>query len=131
MPARILVLEDSQEIRDLLREVLETEGGYSVTTATYKPHLSGEVKQIRPDLILSDYRFGDEPKGLEVLHELEQDHETAGIPFIICSAALKELQGMEGDLASKGIDILYKPFDIDQLLNIVARKLGEKDTEKV
>jgi CheY-like chemotaxis protein len=125
MPGNILVLNDSQEILELLREILQGEGGYKVTTSTYKAETVDEIKQLKPDLIVSDYRFGDEAAGMELLQKLQLDREASRIPVIICSAALKELKEMEGHLKAKGIDILYKPFDIDELLRLVSHKFGK------
>ena len=67
---------------------------------------------------------------MELLQKLQLDRTTAGIPLIICSAARQELRDMEGYLASKDIDVLYKPFDIDELLNMVSHKFGKKYGEE-
>jgi CheY-like chemotaxis protein len=125
VPEHILVLNDSQEILELLREILEGEGGYKVTVSGYKEESVDEIKELKPDLIISDYKFGDEAAGMELLQKLQLDRETSRIPVIICSAALKELKEMEGHLKAKGIDILYKPFDIDELLRLVSHKFGK------
>jgi hypothetical protein len=56
------------------------------------------------------------------------NRETADIPIIVCSGAIKELKEMEGYLVSKNIGVLYKPFDIDDLLNLVQTKLENPDS---
>ena len=45
------------------------------------------------------------------------------IPVILCTAALGDVREQESGLQDKGIPILYKPFDIDELLTIVKRYL--------
>jgi hypothetical protein len=53
------------------------------------------------------------------------DRDTANIPVIICSAAIKDLKEMEGYLTAKGVGVLYKPFDVDDLIRLVNLKLEE------
>ena len=65
--------------------------------------------------------------GLEQLAPLHRiDRETAGIPVIVCSGAIKELKEIEGYLMQKNVGVLYKPFDIDELLRLVEKKLNEE-----
>jgi DNA-binding NtrC family response regulator len=91
-----------------------------------KPHMLDEVKATAPDLVISDHVFGEEKLGWQLVQRLKMDRETAEIPVIVCSAALKDLREMEGFLTEKNIGILYKPFDIDELLKLVERKLDER-----
>jgi hypothetical protein len=46
----------------------------------------------------------------------------------VCSGAIKELKEIEGYLAQKNVGVLYKPFDIDELLRLVDTKLNEGGT---
>ncbi len=112
---RILVVNDTQEILDLFREILE-EDGYEVFLYSYAFHDLAEVKRIKPDLIILDYLIGGEQYGWQMLQKLKMDRQTATIPVIICTAARRELADMEGHLKAKGVSIVLKPFDIDDLL---------------
>jgi CheY-like chemotaxis protein len=127
LPKHILVVNDTQEILQLFRAILEEEGGYRVTLTSVKPQMLEMVKEIRPDLIISDHVFGDEKVGWQFIQRLKMDRETANIPLIVCSGAVKELREMEGYLTSKDIGVLYKPFDVDELLLMVASKLTLED----
>jgi CheY-like chemotaxis protein len=126
-PKHILVVNDTQEILELFRAILEEEGGYKVTLTSIKPQMLDMVKDIKPDLIISDHVFGDEKVGWQFIQRIKMDRETAGIPLIVCSGAIKELREMEGYLTSKDIGVLYKPFDVDELLLLVATKLETHD----
>ena len=84
------------------------------------------VKEIKPDLIISDHVFGEEKMGWQFIQRLKMDRETADIPLIVCSGAIKELKEMEGYLMSKDIGVLYKPFDVDELINLVEAKLSAR-----
>jgi len=125
MPKKIMVINDTQEILELFREILQSEGGYDVDLCSYEPQMLDHVKEISPDLIISDHVFGEEKVGWQFVQRLKMDRETAGIPVIVCSGAVKELKEMEGYLAQKNVGVLYKPFDIDELLRLVNTKLGE------
>lgn len=130
-PKHILVVNDTQEILELFRAILEEEGGYKVTLTSIKPQMLDMVKEIKPDLIISDHVFGDEKVGWQFIQRLKMDRETANIPLIVCSGAIKELREMEGYLTSKDIGVLYKPFDVDELLLLVASKLELQDKNSI
>ena len=110
----VLVINDSVEILDLLRDVLEEEG-YRVSLALSVLDLA-EIRRIAPDLIVLDFAFGSEHLGLELLQKLRLDRVTAPIPVVVCSAALEAIRQMEGHLLGKGTGLVLKPFDVDELL---------------
>jgi DNA-binding response OmpR family regulator len=120
-----MVINDTQEILELFREILQGEAGYEVHLFSFEPQMLDHVKDIKPDLIISDHVFGEEKIGWQFIQRLKMDRDTANIPVIVCSGAIKELKEMEGYLTQKNIGVLYKPFDIDELLDIVALKLRE------
>jgi CheY-like chemotaxis protein len=123
--ARIIVINDTQEILELFRAILEEEMGHEVILDSYKPHMLEVIKEVLPDLIISDHVFGEEKIGFQLLQRLKMDRTTARIPTIICSAAVKDLKEIEGYLTSKNVGVLYKPFEVDDLISLVNRKLAE------
>jgi DNA-binding response OmpR family regulator len=50
---------------------------------------------------------------------------TAGIPVIVCTAATREVREIEGYLTAHDIQVVPKPFDIDDLLSAVKRALND------
>ena len=115
MAKRIMVIDDSKEILDLIEMIL-TEEGYDTALYSFGIHDLIEVKRISPDLIILDYLIGQEEGGWNLLQQLKLDRDTAGIPVIICSAAAKQLREMDSWLDEKGVGVVYKPFDINDLL---------------
>ena len=115
MPTRILVVNDTQEILELFRILLETEG-YEVILAGVPIQQIADVEQINPDLIILDFIFGDQTSGWQMLQMLKMQRSTASIPVIVCTAALNMVREQEGYLVSQGIHVVFKPFDIDHLL---------------
>lgn len=123
--ARILVVNDTQEILELFRMLLEEEEGHEVILSGFPFQQISDVEKIKPDLIILDFVFGDRKSGWQMLQMLKMQRSTANIPVIVCTAALDMVREQEGYLVSQGIHVIYKPFEIDQLVNNV-RELLEK-----
>jgi len=122
VPTRILVVNDTQEILELFRILLETEG-YEVILAGFPIQQIADVEQINPDLIILDFIFGDQTSGWQMLQMLKMQRSTASIPVIVCTAALNMVREQEGYLVSQGVHVIFKPFDIDHLLANIKHSL--------
>ena len=120
-PPHVLVVDDEPAILDVLREALE-EDGYAVTTAT-EPPTTDEVARLRPDLVVLDHRLKAAESGWDVARRLEADPVTAPIPILLLTAAVVEAQHLTEELAARGIGLVLKPFDLDDLLPAVSRAL--------
>ncbi len=115
MATRILVVNDTQEILELFRMLLEEEG-YEVVLSGFPIQQMSDIEQIHPDLIILDLVFGDQRSGWQMLQMLKMKRSTASIPVIVCTAALGMVREQEGYLVSQGVHVVFKPFDIDHLL---------------
>jgi two-component system phosphate regulon response regulator PhoB len=137
MPAaKITIIEDEEDIRQLVRYNLEKEG-YLVSS-----HESGEVglssiKSDPPDLVLLDLMLPG-IDGMEVCRRLKKDAATRDIPVIILSAKGEEADIVAG-LEQGADDYLSKPFSpkillarIHTILRRVTQPLpGEDDVIQV
>ncbi len=120
----ILVVNDTQEILDLMQELLEEEG-YRVTTSLARLDLA-KIKQIAPDIIVQDLLFeGNQETGWKMLHLMRLDPELARIPLILCTAATRTVNDpeMAEQLDRLGIRVVLKPFNIEELLTALAETL--------
>ncbi len=122
-PARILVVDDLAEIRDLLQVYLEDEG-YQVLTAGNGEEALAAVAAHPPDLILLDIMMPG-TDGYEVCRRLKSNEKTAFIPIVMLTA----LQDLEHRL--QGIELgtdeyLTKPFRRLELLTRVRSLLRVK-----
>lgn len=124
MPARIMVINDNQEILDSFRYLLEEEG-YVVVLAAFAPREIEEVERVQPDLIVLDLVFGQEKLGWQLLQKLKMHRSTATIPVIICTAATRDVRDIEGYLRAHQVGVVGKPFDIDDFLGAVAQGLSK------
>lgn len=117
-PRHLLAVNDSWDILDLYRVLLEREG-YRVSLRVAPP--LAEIKRVAPDLIVLDFAFGAEHLGLEVLQGLRMDRDTAATPVVVCSPALEAIRQMETHLLDQGTGLLLKPFAADDLLAEIDR----------
>ena len=120
----IMVVNDSMEFLQLMQELLSDEG-YHVTIVETGGGTRAAIKQLRPDLIILDVRLPD-MSGFEVLNLLRLDPETEVIPVLLCTAAVRDVQAQEAVLRERGVPVLFKPFDLDDLLEAVRNILGQR-----
>jgi DNA-binding response OmpR family regulator len=123
-PHHILVVNDTPEILELFRELLEGDG-YRVSLYSYAFRDLEEVKRVEPDLMILDFIIGGENHGWQLLQKLKMDRATATLPVIVCTGAISVVRDLEGHLREKGVTIVLKPFDIDELLTEVGIRLQE------
>ena len=121
MAKLILIVEDEPRNLTLLRDLLQV-SGYKTIEATDGKQGVELAKSKKPDLILMDVQM---PKmdGLEATRILKADTTTGNIPILaLTSYAMK---GDEERILQAGCDgYLAKPFDIQELLKIVAEYLS-------
>jgi two-component system response regulator VicR len=120
---RILVIEDEPDILELYRLLLETEGYEVYSSNTAYTDLI-EVERIRPHLIILDLMMGLKQEGWQFFNLVRQDAATSAIPLILCTAAEHELKEKVDELNMPFVDIVFKPFDVDELLQVVQRMLS-------
>lgn len=124
----ILCVNDTQEVLDLLRELLEDEG-YRVTTAMEMFDLD-RVRELAPDVIVQDLLFEQtQDRGWKFLTLVRLDPELSRIPLILCTAAVAVIrdEAMAANLRQLGVRVVLKPFNIEDLLAALATVLREQD----
>lgn len=115
----VLVVDDDQAIRELVTQILETEG-YRVATATNGAEALAELEAIRqvdpecPSVILLDMRM-PVLDGWGVARELKG--RGLRIPIVVMTAA-RDAQVWAQEIGADGY--LAKPFDLDDLLAAVS-----------
>ena len=116
MKGKILLAEDDKAIVDVVKIILENEG-YTVHTADNGNTLQKSISQQEPDIILMDiWLFGE--NGGEIAKQLKSKSETKSIPLVLMSAN-NETEKITNAVGAD--DYLLKPFNIDDLLNIVRK----------
>jgi CheY-like chemotaxis protein len=125
MSRRILVIDDDKSTLEVFHLVLEMEG-YDVSLSTVTYEEVQHVEALDPSLIILDARLGQDHDGFVLLEKLKRYPPTKSIPVILCSAAVEEVREQEDTLRHKGISIVYKPFGLDDLLQVIEECLQIK-----
>jgi CheY-like chemotaxis protein len=119
----ILVVEDSDEIRDLLSLVLEEEG-YRVVSLRDGREVVETARALQPVLVTLDLALPGKD-GWAIARELQDDPQTVDIPILVISAFTREL---DAPLRRKVARVISKPFYITQVVSEVEDILTGKRT---
>ena len=112
-PAHILVVDDQEANRLLLRDVLEPEG-HRVTEAASGVAALQIVGELKPDVVLLDVTMPG-VDGLEVCRRLKADPGTAAIPVLLVTALSHREHRLRGIEAGAN-DYIAKPIDRAELV---------------
>lgn len=110
----ILVVEDSDEIRELLGFVLEAEG-YQVVALEDGRDVVETAREQQPVLITLDLALPGKD-GWAIVRELQDDERTRDIPILVISAYTREL---DTPLRRRVARVISKPFYINQVVSEV------------
>ena len=119
----VLVVNDTEEILELFRDILE-EMGHRVTATSYAPDELEKIIRQEPDLVILDLVIGGEKVGWQLAQKMRMARETESIPIVICTAATEHVREQEGWLAAQAIKVVLKPFTIDDLETAVTKAFG-------
>ncbi|MHB1226766.1 MAG: response regulator [Desulfurivibrionaceae bacterium] len=121
---KILVVDDNEQNRILLREVLTSEG-YEVIEACNGDEGLKAAKEHNPALILMDIQM-PVMEGLACLKQIRENVEIGYIKIVaLTSFAMK---GDRDKFLAAGFDgYMTKPIDIDQLTESVNGFIGERE----
>lgn len=123
----VLIIEDSNEIRENVKEILEL-SNYRVHTAQNGKEGLEAAHKTLPDIILCDIMM-PELDGYGVLRGLSNHPKTKAIPFIFISAKSEKSDFRKGmDLGAD--DYLPKPFSGDDLLSMISTRLKKVESAK-
>jgi signal transduction histidine kinase/CheY-like chemotaxis protein len=119
----ILVADDQEENRQLLRRMLESLG-FDVALADDGRGALAASRERRPDLIVMDLRM-PEMDGFEAAHTIRQTPGLETVPLIAASASTADLEHAEAD-SDTFASCLRKPFQTTDLIDAIERSIGLK-----
>jgi two-component system cell cycle response regulator DivK len=123
MTKRILVVEDQEDLRGILRDLL-TSSGYTVIEAEDGVTGVAKAKSDRPDIILMDIQL-PVIDGYEATRRIKADPTLTPIPIVAVSSFA--MKGDEEKARSAGCDhYVTKPYSPIQLLRMIRGHLGDK-----
>ncbi len=105
----VLVVEDEEESRETLRELLELEG-YAVETASNGQEALDKLEELELCIILLDL-FMPVMDGWKVLEQLRADGRLDKIKVVVTTSAAEN--------TPTDVPVFVKPLDLDDLLRTV------------
>ncbi len=125
MAKKILIMDDDPTIADLLKEALGDEG-YETYMTTQSLRFYDNVREHDPDLILLDIMmpYLDGRDELKLMGMDMAAGRLRRIPVILVTAYLDAYKEEDEFRESGVVKIVYKPFDLDQLITLVHDTIG-------
>ncbi len=117
----VLVVDDEPVLRAIVREILHEEG-YAVIEAADGRVMLEIMARERPDLVLMDVMMPG-VDGREAYQQLRSRPEHRDVPVVMMSAAVQP-HGLDPSIAG----FMAKPFDITELVDLVASLIGRPQT---
>ncbi|GAA4745057.1 response regulator transcription factor [Gordonia alkaliphila] len=126
-PAKVLVVDDEENIRELLSVSLKFQG-YDVTTAVDGHNAIDLARSVRPDVVILDVMMPG-MDGFGVLRRLRADGIDAPALFL---SARDSVQDKVTGLTIGGDDYVTKPFSLEEVvarLQVLLRRSGFGDDD--
>jgi two-component system phosphate regulon response regulator PhoB len=112
---KVLIAEDNPDSQELLRMILESEG-FIVTAAADGEKAIGILREIRPDVLVTDLLLPSVSGG-DLIRHVRNTAELAKIPIVVISAYGDHY---EAEALAVGANVvLKKPLDSDQLISAI------------
>lgn len=120
MPQRVLIVDDALFMRNMLRDIFSEAGWAVVGEAADGNEALQKYHELKPDLVTMDIVMPLR-SGIEALQDIIAADPEAVV--IMCSALGQESMVMEA-VQNGARDFIVKPFQQDQVLEVVQRVLG-------
>jgi two-component system, chemotaxis family, chemotaxis protein CheY len=117
---RILVVDDTPFIRDLLRLILEG-SGYEVSEAQHGGDAIRQMHDPLPDLVMTDLMMPI-MNGQQLVQSLRSDRRTALVPILVLSS-----NPNAAEIATMADAVVGKPFNREVLLATVSSLVSQGD----
>jgi len=118
---KILIVDDDQELVELITDVLERDGRFEIRSVNNGFDAGMMVKEYQPDLIVLDVMLPD-INGKEVCQRVRSDSALDDVR-IICISGMVEQEKVADLMAAGANAFLQKPFEVEQLIDLMCRQL--------
>ncbi len=119
----ILVIDDKDDIRTLIKAVLSNYGFTVLEAASGRLGIQMLLEQ-KPDLVICDVNMPG-MDGYETLAAVRESNTTAPIPFILMTGLVSR-DGFRRGMVCGADDYLVKPFTTDELVEAVMSRLARQ-----
>jgi len=118
--ARVLIVEDDRECRELIRTFLERAGATLLCVDSVAAAMDCVYRSFDPDVVLTDYSM-PVANGLELIRQFRKapSSRAIAVPILVISGQSEE-NWRARSLAAGAADLLTKPFDPAVLVTRIA-----------
>jgi CheY-like chemotaxis protein len=128
--ALVLVVNDDRDMLDMY-EALIREIGHEVVTETIVESGPETVRAVQADALVVDLQRPDvRDYGLRLIEEIRSDSEVSDLPIILCTGAVERVRPLMPRLESLKVPVLPKPFQAEELEQVLASALEGKGSGK-
>jgi two-component system chemotaxis response regulator CheY len=126
MRKRVLIIDDASFMRNLIKDILVSEGFEICGEASTAVEGIEKYKALKPDLVTLDIVMPkmEEKDGLTAVKEIVSFDPKAKI---IVVSALGEIKLIQEALSYGAKDFIVKPFTPEKLLNVIKKNLFEEN----
>lgn len=121
MPKKIMSVDDSASVRQMVAFTLES-AGFQVATAVDGKDALDKLRSAPADMVIADLNMPN-MNGIELTRALRALPQYRGIPIILLTTESQAEKKQEGKAAG-ATGWIVKPFQQDQLLAVVKKVLG-------
>lgn len=119
-PRTVLLLEDNDSVRELLKVLLETEG-YSIIEAANGKDGLDKAETLQPDLMILDLMMPG-VDGESVLRTMRRHSRLSKLPVLVVSGKYESLQNLRDLIGEE--NIFPKPFEPSKMLDRIGELIG-------
>ncbi len=116
----VLIVDDDHDIGEILKAAIVEQTNYRVVWIAESDLALEAAPHLQPSAILLDYMMPT-IDGLQLFDYLQKLEHIRGVPVVLITA--RASLPFE-ELRARGIYILHKPFDLDELLDLLAQLAG-------
>ncbi len=117
---RVLLVDDEKSFTNLLKLNLEDTGRYEVRVENWAEDAYKAAREFKPNLILLDIIMPRMPGG-NVAAQLKADPDTADIPVVFLTAAVRKHQVEENEGIICDLPCLAKPASVEEVIAIIEK----------
>jgi DNA-binding NtrC family response regulator len=119
---KLLIVEDEEPLREMLKEFLKDYADFKIVTATDRKSAVAALEEYQPAGMLLDVMLPTKPDGLEVLAAARRVSPHTKTIMVTGTLDLDTIQCAK---ALGAIDYITKPFTLDYLERTLKEKIAE------
>ena len=125
----VLVVDDETTLTEMLREMLEDEG-YDVAIAHDGKAALARMADRLPDVVLTDVMM-PRMSGWDLYRAIRAHPEHRRVPVVLMSAGAELVGKDSADESDQPPALMRKPFEIEELLDVIATAAGKAVTGSI